>query len=427
MQNKLFSALKDILRILAVSTLRKYKPFIIGVTGSVGKTSTKSAIYAVLKPSFNVRKGGGNLNNEFGMPLTVLGNYEEGGGPGFWIKVLLKSVLRLIFRRRYPEILILEYAADKRGDINYLLTIAKPNIALVTAIGEVPAHLESYDGPEAIVKEKARLPQSLGANDWAVFNFDDPAVIEMKEKVKSQMMTFGFNEGADVRIVNFENRSESNKPTGISFKLEVGGSFLPVRIDGVFGSAQAYASAAAAAVGLIKGLNLVKISEALSHYKGEKGRTRLISGIKNTRIIDDTYNASPLSVEAALNTVKELPALRKVAILGDIGELGKYATYAHEKIGKVVYGAADVLITIGPKARFIAEGARKKGFSKKNIYSFNDLEEAGEIHNIIQNGDLILVKGSPFTRMEKVVAKIMLEPRRAKELLVRQHGRWLKT
>ena len=429
MKNYLLKNLQLTLRLLAKLTLNKYKPFIIGVTGSVGKTSTKSAIYAIFKSSSTVRMAGGNLNNELGMPLAILGDYETSSGKAmFWLMVVLKSLWRLLFKVNYPKILVLEYAADRPEDISYLLTIVKPHIAIVTAVGAIPVHVEFYKDAEAVAKEKSKLIQALRLNDIAVLNFDDPLVLEMKERFAGKTITYGFGEGADLRITSFMNRSEFGKPLGMSFKLETSDNFVPMKIDGIFGSAQAYAAAAAAAVGLIKGMNLVKISEALLEYKGEPGRCRLIEGIKNSYILDDTYNSSPLATEAALGILKDLPAPRKVAVLGDMAELGKYTTYAHEEIGRKVYGTADVLVTVGAKARFIAEGARKAGFHKKNIYSFNDVEEAKiEIQKILESRDLLLVKGSQSVRTEKIVLEIMARPELAPQLLIRQYGKWLKS
>lgn len=428
MKRYLLRKLQLVLKLLAIFTIRKYKPFIIGVTGSVGKTSTKSAIYTVLKSNFTVRMAGGNLNNELSMPLAILGDYKISGGATFWLDVVLKSLCQLIFQMRYPKILILEYAADRPGDIGYLLTIVKPNIAVVTAVGSIPVHVEFYKDPEAVAKEKAKLVQSLRSSDTAVLNFDDPLVMEMKDIFKGKTLTYGLGEGADLRISSLMNRSEFGKPLGISFKLETSDNFVPVRIDGVFGTAQTYAVASAAAVGLIKGMNLVKISETLQEFEGEPGRCRLIEGIKNSYILDDTYNTSPLATEVALEILKDLPSPRKVAILGDMAELGKYTTYAHEEIGRKVYGAANILVTVGAKARFTAEGARKAGFSKKDIYSFNDIEEAKlGVQKILESRDLVLVKGSQSMRMEKIVLEIMARPELAKELLVRQYGKWLKS
>jgi UDP-N-acetylmuramoyl-tripeptide--D-alanyl-D-alanine ligase len=427
MRSLLRSVLKIKLKFLARATFWKYRPFVVGITGSVGKTSTKLATLSVLSAAGSVRAAGGNLNNEFGLPLAVLGDYRTPGGASFWAGVMTRGFLGLFVRQSYPRVLVLEYGADRPGDLDHLLSIVRPNVAVVTAIGETPVHVEFYGGPEDVAKEKSKLVSSVGENGWVVLNYDDPEVLSMREAVKCRVKTFGFGEGADVRIAAFENRSEFGKPVGISFKLEVNGSFVPVKIEGMFGKAQAYAAAAAAAVGLTQGLNLVEISGRLALYRGERGRTRLIEGVKGTYIIDDTYNASPASVLSALEILRSLSSPRKVAVLGDMAELGRYTLEAHENVGRVAAGVVDFLVTVGPKARFIAEGARKGGFSGDRIASFDEAKTAApEVQKLLAPKDVVLVKGSQSMRMETVVLEIMARPELAKELLVRQYGKWLK-
>lgn len=426
MKEYLIKRLQNILRILARLTIKRYRPFIIGVTGSAGKTSTKSAIYSVLNSDFAVRMGKGNLNNELGLPLVILGDYKTSGEVFFWLKVLFFGSGGLIWRKNYPKILILEYGADKPGDMDYLLTIAKPDLAVITAVGEIPVHVEFYHGPESVAKEKGKLASSVGPGGSVVLNMDDPFVADMKDLIKGNVMTYGFSAMTDLRITNFINRSENGQPLGISFKLETGDNFVPVKIDGSLGKARAYSATAAAAVGLIKGMNLVQISEALTQYEGEPGRCRPLEGVKNTNLIDDTYNSSPIAMASAMEILKDIPAPRKVAVLGDMAELGQYTNYAHEEAGKLVKESADVLITVGGKGKFIADGASKHGFSEKNIYSFVDSEEAVKnIKDIIEPHDLILIKGSQSMRMEKIVLEIMAHPEEASRLLVRQYGKWL--
>lgn len=427
MKEYLIKRLQNVLKVLARLTIKRYRPFIIGVTGSAGKTSTKSAIYAVLSSDFAVRMGKGNLNNELGLPLVILGDYKTSGGVFFWLKVLFFGSGGLIWRKNYPHILILEYGADKPGDMDYLLTITKPNLAVITAVGEIPVHVEFYHGPEGVAKEKGKLASSVGSDGSVVLNLDDPFVADMKDLTRGNVMTYGFSEMADLKISNFMNRSdEDGTPLGVSFKLETGDNFVPVKIDGSLGRARAYSAAAAAAVGLIKGMNLVKISETLTQYESEPGRCRPLEGVKNTNLIDDTYNSSPIAVASALEILKDIPAPRKVAILGDMAELGQYTNYTHEEAGKLVEESADVLVTVGDKGKFIADGASKHGLSKNNIYSFTDAEETiKNIKDIIEPHDLILIKGSQSMRMEKIVLEIMAHPEEASRLLVRQYGKWL--
>ncbi len=407
MKNFLLKILKWLLKTLAQLTIWRYKPGIIGVTGSVGKTSAKEAIFAVLSQERRVRRSSGNFNNELGLPLTILGDWQEIKGLFFWPKVILLSLLQIIFKLPYPEILVLEYGADKPGDIRYLFKIAKPQIGVITAVGEIPVHVEFYSGPEAVAREKSKIIEILPANGFAVLNSDDITVMEMKNRTRAHLMTFGFNEEAQVKISNFENQMEEEAPEGISFKLEYGGSFVPVKIKRNFGRAPAYAAAAASAVGLIFGLNLVKISEGLSRYQSPPHRLTLVKGVKNTWIIDDCYNASPLSMEAALEVLKDLKAKRKIAVLGDMLEIGRYTPEAHEVVGKSAAKIVDLLFTVGPRARFIAEAAEKAGLDKNKIFSFDSVLGVGKVlEHHLHLGDLVLVKASRAIGLDKVVEEI---------------------
>jgi len=401
------SRLQSIIRWLAIWTIKKYQPGIIAVTGSAGKTSTKNAIYTVLKDSRRVRATSANFNNAFGVPLTILGDWKEIAGNFFWVKVLLVSILRLIFPMSYPEVLVLEYGIDRPGDMKYLLDIAKPQIAVITAIGDIPVHVEFFSSPEALAREKSKLIESLPAAGFSILNYDDEIVSGMRERTRSRAITFGFNEGAEMRISNFEQRMEGMRPNGISFKLNYGGNCVPVRLDNCFGKAQSYAVATAACVGLLFGLNLVKISEAIRNYETPPGRGRILDGIKKTFIIDDSYNASPLSMSAALETLHELKAKRKIAVLGDMLEIGEYTTEAHEHIGELVPKRADMLVTVGARAKFIADTAIKKGMPKKNVHSFDTADEAKlPVQELLRQGDLVLVKASHSIGLEKIVEEI---------------------
>jgi len=406
-KDKLKEYLQNTLRLLAIWTIRRYQPGVIAITGTVGKTSTRQAIYTVLKKYRRVRATSGNFNNEIGLPLTILGDYTEIGGKYFWVKVILVSLFKLIFKMKYPELLILEYAADKPGDMKYLLDIVRPQISVITAVGDIPVHVEFYSGPEAVAREKSKIVEVLPVTGFAVLNRDDGAVLEMKDRTRGHIMTFGFSGDSQVVISNFEVKTENKIPAGITFKLSYGGSFVPIFLSGCFGKAQAYAAAAAACIGVIFGLNLVKISEALSEYEIVVGRGKIIPGVKNTYILDDSYNASPLSMQAAIETASGLEISRKIAILGDMLEIGQYAPEAHEKIGRMVPGVFDILVTVGDRAKFIASAAMANGMAKKNIHIFDTADEAKlKVQKLMKKGDLILVKASHSIGLNKVIEEI---------------------
>ncbi|OGN03536.1 MAG: hypothetical protein A2655_04860 [Candidatus Yanofskybacteria bacterium RIFCSPHIGHO2_01_FULL_43_42] len=412
--------------------LWRFKPMIIAITGNVGKTSTKEAVVAVLSSIKRVRSGKGNLNNEFGVPLVIVGNwaddyYEGGNTLWFWVRVLLISFFGWFFARNYPRVLVLEYGADKPGDIKRLVEKFRPHIGIVTAVGEIPVHVEFFSGSEAVAREKSRLIEALEPTGYAILNSDDDVVLDMKKRTKATVVTYGFGEGAEVRVSNFDYKTDNNIPLGTSFKLHYGpNSFVPVNVMGSLGPSQAYAAAAAAAVGITMDMNLVEISDALSYYDGPKGRLKILAGIKHSWIIDDTYNASPASTRLALSVLRELPAKRRIAVLGDMLELGKYSVQAHQATGDLVNGFVDVLICVGARAKFIADSAANQ-MPKENIYTFDTADTAErKVQELIEEGDLILIKGSQGMRMERIVEEIMAEPQRKRELLVRQSKKWLQ-
>ena len=419
------------LELLARLYLWRYKPEIIGVTGNAGKTSTKEAISAVLSATRRVRVASGNLNNEFGIPLAILGGfdreyYEDGPSIGFWIKVVILGFLKIILDLRNPELLILEYGADQPGDIKRLVSKYKPHISVITAVGDVPVHIEFFKDAEVVAQEKSNLVKVLEAQDYAVLNHDDDRVLDMKQRTRAHIMTYGFDEESDIHVSGFDLISnEEGAPVGATFKLHNGQTFLPVTITGSLGKSQAWAAAAAAAVGIIYGMNLVDISEALSHYHGPKGRLNILKGIKKSHVIDDTYNASPASMRLALETLRDLPGLRKVAILGDMLELGDHTIPAHQAAGTFAAEFVNILVCIGSRAKFIAEAAMDQ-LPQENIFTFDTSEEAKlKVQELLKERDLILVKGSQGIRMEKIVAEIIAEPQKAKNFLVRQSKKWL--
>lgn len=333
---------EKILKILAAAVVKKYRPFIIGVTGSMGKTSTKEAVFAVLSKKFSVRRNIKNYNNEIGVPLTILGRDSGGRSPFKWLAVFFAGLRLLYSKNEYPQILILEMGADKPGDLKYLVSFVDPNIGVITGIGDVPVHIEFFKSPVQVAREKARLIEFLKADDFAILNFDDKAVSAMAGKTKAKVLTYGFGEGAKVRATNYLlNIGFDPSLSGISFKIEYDGKAVPVRLDGILGEHQVYPMLAATCVGLAKGMNLLEIIEGLKNYKAPKGRMQMLEGIKHTWILDDSYNASPAATLAALETLAKFEGRRKIAVLGDMLELGEFTEEMHRQIGEKASRSAD--------------------------------------------------------------------------------------
>jgi len=420
------------LKILSKLILKKYKPKIIGITGSVGKTSAKEAVYTVLKTKFNVRRNTKNYNNEIGLPLTIIGSDSPGKSIFGWLGVFFKALGLILFKdKNYPKILVLEMGVDRPGDMKYLMGIAKGDIGIVTLISH--SHEEFFEDVKEIQKEKGLLVENLKPGGWAILNFDDELTRELAGKSKVKVLSYGFKEGAMLRaqelVFSFEKTKEVDNLLGLSFKLTYNGSFIPVLLPQVIGYNSIYAALVAAAVGLTMEMNLVEISKAMREFDSPNGRMNLIDGIKHTLIIDDTYNSSPISVMSALDIVSKIPiakGARRFAVLGDMLELGKYSEEGHREVGRyAAKSGANKLITVGERSRDIARSAEEAGMARDNIFEYTDVAEAGRfIQQRIEQGDLILVKGSQGMRLEKIVKEIMAEPLRAKELLVRQEEEW---
>lgn len=409
-----------ILKLLAQATLWRYKPMIVGVTGSVGKTSTKEIIYAILKDKYNVRRNIKNYNNEIGVPLTILGQETGGHSSWRWLQVFLVGLFEVFYTNDYPEILVLEMGADRLGDIAYLTSFVKCDVGVVTAIGEIPVHVEFFQTADQVAKEKANILKCLAKDGWAVLNFDDERVKMMTRRTQGKIFSYGFDEKVSLRAVNFEQHLENLNEAGISFKVDYQGNNVPLRLKNIYAKHQVYAVLAGMAVGLIFKMNLVEITEALKNYEPPVGRLRLIQGIKGSWIVDDTYNSSPSSTLGALELLALMPG-RKIAVIGDMLELGSFTEEAHRRVGAKAAQVAEIVLAVGERAIFLADEAKKQGMPKEKIFHFASAEEAGRLlRDLIEEGDLILVKGSQSIRMEKVVKEVMAEPEKAKELLVRQ-------
>lgn len=421
--------LEKILFILAKLTLAKYKPKIVGITGSVGKTGAKEAIYLVLSSKFRCFRNIKSYNNEIGVPLTVLGRESAGKSFWGWLKIFLWGAALVIFPLRYPEVLVIEMGVDKPNDMDYLLSLFRPHLAVLTAIGRIPVHVEFFKGPEELGKEKAKLILGLGEKDTAILNYDDEKVREFSDQTKAHVLSFGFSQKADVWAdkITFSEERINGIPKGFIYKLHYRQDVVPQRLPYVFGKHQIYATLAATACGLALDMNLVEISENLKKFKSSPGRMNLIKGIKGTWILDDSYNSSPDAAKAALEVLGELEVKgKKIAVLGDMLELGKWTEEGHREVGKEASRVADVLCVVGSVSKFISDEARRQDMAQDRIFEFRDPISCGKFiqEKILKPHDLVLVKGSQAIRTEKTVKELMAEPLKARELLVRQEEEW---
>ncbi len=432
--------LKKILYILAKRHIARYKPKVIAITGSVGKTSTREAIFTVLKRKFTVWTNKKNFNNEFGVPMTILGIDPDMNGFGIFhlfgglIQAFIYGYLPI--HRAYPKILVLEVAADRPGDIKYLSKIIQPDIAVMTAIGTLPVHIENYDSVDQLVEEKGYLLRALKKDGLAILNLDDPRILEASKAYEGETKSFGHSPDFDIRFDNIRYSTDSDLLSiGLIFDYVSGDEKFPVYLKGVIGKHIIYSCLPALYIGSYLGLQRSEILESLEKFELLPGRMRLLAGIQDSIIIDDSYNASPLSAKFALESLSDFGSVsqqisgidhRKVAIIGDLLELGRYSAEAHRKLGIQAAQSADVVCAVGNFRSHIVEGAKSIG-NNCEIFEFPSSNEASRsLSNLVKSGDILLVKGSQSMRMEYITKALMLDKYLASHLLPRQSPDWLR-
>lgn len=429
------SALKRILTALLILearlVLRKFKPNIIAVTGSVGKTSTKDAIYATLEGRFFVRKSEKTFNSDIGIPLTILGLPNAWKNPLAWLENLLSGLFLLLFKSNYPHWLVLEVGLDRPGDIAKIAKWLPVDVAVFTRVPDVPVHVEFFDSPEQVLEEKATLLSALRPGGVFIANADDARVLSLRSRVSAPVITYGFGGEAEVKACAPElifERGGEGWPVGIQATVDCKGAKIPVVVMGTVGAHIFQSQLAAVAVASHLGVEPSAIAEGLARQVPPPGRMRLLPGLKETLLIDDTYNASPVATLAALDTLASITsASRKIAVLGDMLELGRFSVDEHKRIGAHAAGVCDILITVGFRARDIADAALAAGLPDVSILQFEGSQKAGkELELLLAPGDCVLLKGSQSMRMERAVEEVMAHPEDAERLLVRQEREWKK-
>ncbi len=426
MKNTLKKIIITILTIEAKLVIKKYKPKIVAVTGSVGKTSTKDTIYTALLPFFHVRKSAKSFNSDIGIPLTILGLPNAWNDIRGWMDNIVKGFLLVATKKPYPEWLVLEIGADHPGEIEEVMSWIHPDISVITRIGDVPVHVEHYGSVREVIREKSFLARGLKLDGTLIVNADDKDVLGFKEYTTAKASTFGIKEKSDVHASFVQPLYTDDKLNGVSFKIDLNGSSIPVTLNGVVGNQYVYPVLAAFAV--INSLNLspIKALEGFAKYEYPKGRMNIIDGINHSIIIDDTYNASPVAMEEGFNTTKEIDCKgKKIGLIGDMLELGRYSIEEHKRLGKIAGGVFDTVALVGIRARDMKESLMENGVKEENIFMFDSSIEAGEImKEKVSEGDLVYIKGSQGIRMEKTVERLMAQPSKRERLLVRQEKEW---
>ncbi|MDX1413401.1 MAG: UDP-N-acetylmuramoyl-tripeptide--D-alanyl-D-alanine ligase [Candidatus Promineifilaceae bacterium] len=348
---------------------------IIGITGSVGKSSTKELTYTVLSQRYDTFKSPGNRNSVLGLPPAIFDLREN------------------------HERAVLEMGMYTKGEIRRLCEISKPVIGVVTMIG--PVHLERAGTMDTIVAAKRELVESLPNDGVAILNRDDERVMEMAAYTPAQVFTYGLDSRADL----WADQIHSMGLEGVNFTLHHGNEKLSLSVP-MLGRHSVHTALRATAVGLVEDLSWEEIVTGLNETSLAEFRLVAVPGPKQSIIIDDTYNSSPDSAMAALNLLSELDG-RKIAVMGDMLELGQLEEESHRLVGRRVADVAHTLIAIGERARTIASEARKVGMSETNVYWVENAPESIPIlEAMICDDDVVLIKGSYGMRMDRIVAEL---------------------
>jgi UDP-N-acetylmuramoyl-tripeptide--D-alanyl-D-alanine ligase len=358
---------------------KKLNVRVIGITGSVGKSTTKELTATVLKQRHRTLKNPGNLNNEIGLPMT-LWRLSEG-----------------------HDRAVLEMGFYVPGEIEMLCEIARPSVGVITTIGTV--HAERAGSIEEIARGKGELVEALppAPDGVAVLNYDDELVREMADRTYARIFYYGLSPEADL----WADQVESLGLDGIKFRLHYQGEIIHLRVP-LIGRHSVHTVLRAAAVGLVEGLNWQEIIQGL-----QMGHTQLrlvaVESRSGALLLDDTYNASPKSMLADLNLLEELDG-RKIAVLGDMLELGQYERIGHEKVGIRAAEIVHTLVTVGPLAKMMGRAAEQAGMPEDRIVELQDSEAAVDfLEKFLMEGDMVLIKGSRGARMDRIVTALEVE------------------
>jgi UDP-N-acetylmuramoyl-tripeptide--D-alanyl-D-alanine ligase len=349
---------------------------VIGITGSVGKSTTKELVAEVLSQRYRTLRNPGNLNNEIGLPLTLLrlsSGYERA---------------------------VLEMGFYVPGEIAFLCDLAHPQVGVITNVGTV--HAERAGSQEQIARGKAELVQSLppAPEGVAILNYDDPWVRQMASQTRARIFFYGLDPQADLWADGVEGLGLE----GILFRLHYRNEVIYLRVP-LIGRHSVHTALRAAAVGLVEGLTWQDIATGLRMGNAQL-RLVAVHTDNGALILDDTYNASPESTLAALNLLEELEG-RKVAVLGDMLELGPYEQQGHEMVGARAAEIVQELVAVGERSRMTASAARQAGLNSASIHWFASTPEATDyLRGQLNQGDVVLVKGSRGMRMETIVAAL---------------------
>jgi UDP-N-acetylmuramoyl-tripeptide--D-alanyl-D-alanine ligase len=359
----------------AHSWRKQFDVEVIGITGSVGKSSTKELATTVLAQRYRTFKSPGNRNSILGLPPALFDLRPE------------------------HERAVLEMGMYSTGEIVRLCEITEPKIGVVTMIG--PVHLERAKTMETIVAAKRELVEALPATGTAILNLDDDRVMEMATHTQAKIFTYGLDNRADLWADNIESMGLG----GIRFTLHYDGESVTFSVP-MLGRHSVHTALRATAIGLVEGLSWEEIAKGLNETTLAEFRLVAVPGPRKSMIIDDTYNSSPDSALAALNLLSELDG-RHIAVLGDMLELGSAEDDSHRLVGRRAADVAQILIGVGLRARTIVNEARKVGMADEQIYWVETATDAIPLlEKMIQKDDALLIKGSYGMRLDQIVSAL---------------------
>jgi UDP-N-acetylmuramoyl-tripeptide--D-alanyl-D-alanine ligase len=347
---------------------------VVGITGSAGKTSTKDVVAAMLAASIPVGKTIGNLNNHVGVPL---------------------SILRL---PRHARVAVLEMGMNHAGEIRELCAIARPRIGVVTNVGH--AHMEAFDSIDGVAAAKRELIESLPPDGVAVLNADDPLVVRFREAHPGKTITFGFGDGADIHAEQVEHTAKGVRfmVDAVQFESPLVGRHSILNILAGLAVASIYGIRPSQLTGVVKELSAGKM----------RGERILRDGIL---ILNDCYNSNPDAARAMIDVLRDTPAKRRIAVLGEMLELGRWAESLHRDVGcYAAKNGVDLLVGIGGASRYLVEEARNRGLAEDAAFFFADAATAGDrLRQFVQPGDAILFKGSRGTHVEQALERLLAQ------------------
>lgn len=414
---------------------RREHPVVVGIAGSVGKSSTKTAIGIALGAG---EEGSGvvatekNYNTELGVPMTVFHSPMPRRNPLAWSALLLKATSAALgLSRLSARTYVLELGTDRPGELPRLVRTVEPTVGVLTAIG--PEHTEFFGSIEGVAKEESAILRLLQQDGFAVINADDRLVRAAADAADIRQISFGTAEGATVRILSTKVILNADLPdlSGLEVVITMFNVTMTVLLTGTVGKPQAFAAAAALACAAALDQDERLAMERLrSGFHGMPGRMRLLEGIKQTWLIDDSYNSSPLAAASAIEDLSAFPLMgdgRRIAAMGDMLELGTLAESSHREMGRAVgKSGIDIFVACGTLAHVAAKAATDAGMSEEDVFTFATSAEAGRfIQDRLKPHDVVLIKGSQGSRMERICKELMAHPDKAEKLLVRHTKDWL--